>query len=357
MKKNLAFGVIGVGYFGKHYVRLLQDMPGVELRAVSNRSLEAIEKNVPALQASVRRSIDATTLFDDPEIDCIIIATPASSHCSLVVEALTRGKHVLVEKPVAMSMAEAEKIRAAVQKSGRTFMVGHQYLYHDHMRELKRRLGEGLLGSVKYIFAENLYFGPIRYDIGCFQETAVHELSVIDYLFSPGVIADVRGNAVDFFATGRDDFASASIRFASGLTAVITVSWFSPEKVRRMTIAGDKGMAVFDDRREEKLKFFLHPYHVVPLPTLSEIAEHGTRGTASQQHDSITPLTEVSNSHFMEFSEGEIITPVVDASEPLRNQLEHFVSSVRDGTEPESGISHGLRVTRMMDEIQKRILA
>jgi len=352
MKKNLVFGVIGAGYFGKHYIRLLQDMPGVELRAVASRSFEAIEKNAPALHSSVRRSADASVLLADPEIDCVVIATPASSHCSLVVEALMRGKHVLMEKPMAMNMAEAEQIRDAVQKSGRTFLVGHQYLYHDHIQELKRRLDSGILGSVKYIFAENLYFGPIRSDIGCFQETAVHELSAIDYLFSPGDIEDVRSVAVDFLKNGRDDFAGVNIKFKTGLVAAIVVSWFSPEKVRRITIAGDKGMAIFDDRREEKLKLFLHPYPVVPLPKLSDVALHGTRETAFRQ----APHADMAASRFMEFAEGEIITPAISAREPLRNQLEHFVSCVRDQREPESGIVHGIRVTRMMDEIQKRIL-
>ncbi|MFY9462911.1 MAG: Gfo/Idh/MocA family oxidoreductase [Candidatus Sungiibacteriota bacterium] len=355
MKKTLAFGLIGAGYFGKHYMRLLQDMPGAVLRAVADRSLETIKKNILMLPPSVRQYAEAEDVFSDSEIDCVVIATPAASHCELVVRALGAGKHVLVEKPMAMNREEAEMIRDAVEKSGKTFMVGHQYVYNDHIRHLKKKLDEGLLGGIKYIFAEHFSFGPMRSGIGCFAEMAVHELSLLDHLFSPGKITDVRGGSVDFLQSGREDFAAAEILFESGLTAVIAVSWFAPEKIRRMTIAGDQGMAVFDDRREEKLKFFLHPYSPASLPKLPEIVQHGARGTASQHYDSAALLAEGSSSRFMEYSENEVIIPTITGVEPLRNQLEHFISCAQTGAEPISGIAHGLRVAKILDEIMRQM--
>ncbi len=334
MKDILAFGVIGAGYFGKNYIRILQDMPGVALRAVADRAFRADGENAQALPASVRRLTHADDLLSDQEIDCVVIATPATTHHALVLAALGAGKHVLVEKPMAMSMIEAEDIREAAKKSGRTLMVGHQYLYNDPIRYLKQKLDEKILGDIKYIFAEHFSFGPVRSDIGCFSEMAVHELSLLDYLFSPGEIQRAAGASVDFSASGREDFASVEVSFASGLTAAIAVSWFAPEKVRRMTIAGDRGAAVFDDRREEKLKFFLHQYPSAP-------------GAADAD----------ATSHFFSFSKNEIIVPVIDAREPLRNQLDHFISCVRTGAEPVSGIAHGMRVMRMLDTFTRNISA
>lgn len=330
MKEVLGFGVVGGGYFGRHYIRLLQNMPGAVLRAVADRSLETIEKNAPTLSPSVRRFTDARDLLSDPDIDCVVIATPASSHASLVINALEKGKHVLVEKPMAMNLGEAERIRASVEASGRTFMVGHQYLYNDYIRHLKKKLDEEMLGDIKYLFAEHLYFGPIRSDIGCFQETAAHELAIIDYLFSPGQVRNACGRSVDFLRSGRDDFTAAEVLFENGLTAAIVVSWFSPEKVRRMTIAGGKGMAVFDERRKEKLKFFLHPYPTAPAAA----------GSASR---------------FMEFSPEEKITPAIDAAEPLRNQLGHFIFCAQTGAEPESGIAHGIRIIQMLNAVSRAV--
>lgn len=329
MDHPLRFGVVGAGYFGKNYIRILQDMPGVELSALADPSPD-FEKNIPMLSPTVKRFTDANTLISDPEIDCVVIATPAISHSALIVAALRAGKHTLVEKPMAMNMREAEEIRGTVEESGRIFMVGHQYLYHDYVRHLKSEIDKDVIGRPRYVLAENFYFGPIRSDIGCFWETATHELAIIDYLFSPGTITDARGTKVDFSGSGRDDFASATITFESGLVAAITVSWFAPEKIRRMTVTGERGMAVFDDRREEKLKLFLHPY--------PEALKGG--GVASQ---------------FLEFKEGEIKVPAPDAREPLRNQLEHFISSVRTGMEPESGIAHGMRVTKMLDTISRQM--
>lgn len=323
MNARLGFGVIGAGYFGKHYIRLMQDMPDAELRAVADRSAAEKSENIKGLPAEIKISADARAIFSDSGIDAVVIATPVSSHHDLVVQALAAGKHVLVEKPATLSLAEAEAVERAVAASGRTFMTGHQYLYHDHMRVLKERIDQGDVGAVKYLFAEHLYPGPIRTDVGCWWETAVHECAAIDYLFLPGAVTKTAGAAIDFRGSGRDDFASVEMSFASGLTAAITVSWFAPEKVRRMTIAGDKGMAVFDDRREEKLKFFPHPY-----PT--DVPAGG-------------------RSHWMAPTEGEVVAPVAGEREPLRNQLEHFITSIRTGTESLSGIGHTMRVMRMLD--------
>ncbi|OHA04006.1 MAG: hypothetical protein A3J10_03435 [Candidatus Sungbacteria bacterium RIFCSPLOWO2_02_FULL_54_10] len=331
MKTPLAFGVIGAGYFGKHYVRLLQDMPGAVLRAVADRSGRAVGESGVLLSLNVRRYTDAHDVLSDSSIDCVVIATPASTHHALALAALSAGKHALVEKPMAMNMEEAEDIRKAAEKSKTIFMVGHQYLYHDYVRVLKQKMDEGLLGAVRYVHAEHFSFGPIRPGIGCFWEMAVHECAIIDFLFSPGAVRDATGRSVDFLQSGREDFASAQITFENGLTAAITVSWFAPEKIRRITIAGDRGMAVFDDRREEKLKFFLRPY---PIPD-----------------------GEDTSSAFMAFSASEIMTPAVAAREPLRNQLDHFISCVRTGTEPASGISHGMRVMRLLDATRRVLIS
>ncbi len=306
-------------------------MPGATLAAVADSSPGIFEKNFPTLPAAVGRFTDANDLAHNPILDCMVIATPATSHAQLVIAALEAGKHVLVEKPMAMNMAEAEQICDAVQKSGRTFLVGHQYLYNDYVRYLKSELERGVIGRARYLVAEHLYFGPIRSDIGCFWETATHEMAMIDYLFSPGPIRDARARAVDFSGSGRDDFASAAMTFESGLVAAITVSWFAPEKIRRMTLAGERGMAVFDDRGKEKLKLFLHPY---------------PRASGKDK----------ATSQFLAFGEGQILAPVLDGREPLRNQLEHFISCVRRGLEPESGISHGMRVTAMLDAVSRGIL-
>ncbi len=192
----------------------------------------------------------------------------------------------------------------------RSFMVGHQYLYNDHINRLKSELNKGTLGRIRYVWGEHLYPGPIRSDVGCFWETATHELAIIDYLFSPKRIREVRGSRNDLTGSGRDDFASVWIEFEAAPPAAVTVSWMYPEKIRRLAIVGEKGSAVFDEQRNEKLKFYL----------------------------------------------GEkILVPQIAAGEPLRNELEHFIKCVREGKKPLTDIEHGVRITRYLDTIQSLI--
>ena len=326
MTADLRCAVIGAGYFGRNYIRLLQEMPDVLLSAVASRSNPPAKKNISDLPSQVRYCTDAREVFSDATIDCVVIATPASSHATLATAALEQGKHVLVEKPMAMSVQEAERITEAARKSGRIFMVGHQYLYNDYVRELKRMIDGGVLGGARYVIAERMSFGPIRSDVGCFWETAGHDLAIIEYLFSPGTVKKSHTILSDLAGSGRDDFASAGIVFESGLVAAMAVSWFAPEKTRRMTITGDKGMAVFDEMRPEQLRIFRHPY---PAPADRSGGQ----------------------SVFPKMDGEEMVTPVINAREPLRSQLEHFIACIRTGEEPVTGIEHGLRVTTAMESI------
>lgn len=325
---NVKFGVIGIGYFGKHYVRLLQEIDGVTLHAVANSSEEAFERLTNVLSPCVKRCRSGEELTRDSKVECVVIATPVASHFSLASRALEEGKHVLVEKPMTRTLKEAEALKAIIERSGRVFMVGHQYLYNDSIRHLKRQIEDGVLGRVRYVFAEHLYPGPIRSDIGCFWETAPHEFSIIDYLLAPGKIQDVCGRMVDICGSGRDDFAACEITFENGLFVTIVASWFAPEKVRRMIVGGEKGMAVFDERDPTRpIRFIFQPY------------PHG-RGFQAR-------------SHFFE-SSGEVV-PKVEAREPLRNQLEHFIECVRANKPPLTDIGQGVRIVEFLDVTSKAI--
>lgn len=386
---TLRFAVIGIGHFGKHYVRLLQDIENVELRAVASRSREAFERLADLLPPRIGRFTDPRKVLDDPEIDCVVIAAPVSSHFSLVREALFAGKHVLVEKPMTRTFEEALRLRAIVEQASRAFtyrkvsnfytqqerqenwvlpcgenqqenrvsarqkpwvseeyrvvpaskasesppvfMVGHQYFYNDYICHLKTKIEQGILGKIRYLFAEHVYSGPIRSDVGCFWETAPHELSIIEYLFGMQKIIDVRGKMCDFSGSGRDDFASVDITYENGLLVTIVTSWFAPIKVRRMIVGGENGMALFDDREpKNKLQFFIYPY---PMPS-------DLRG---------------SSSHFFNTPPVEMVIPTIAAREPLRAELEHFVECVRTERAPLTDIGHGVRIIESLEMISKQI--
>lgn len=307
--KILQFGIIGLGHFGKHYARLLQEIPNVKLVKTSNISGETDE------------------IINNKEIDCIVIASPPSTHCELIIKALRSGKHVLVEKPMVLSIAEAKKVEKELKKhKNLVFMVGFQYVYNNYIGYIKEHLNE--LGTVKYVMGENLYCGPLRADVGSFMDAGIHDLAVLEYLFSPGKIKKISGASHSFGNSASDDFSAITAKFQNGLTVHLLTSWYWPEKVRKITLVGDKGMVLFNDRDETKLKWIKNTYPV---------------------------WGENKSSLFLPDVIDRPVVPVVVTREPLRNELEHFIKCVNTNTQPLTDIEFGSRVTKMMEEIRKRL--
>ena len=241
MNKTLQFGIIGLGHFGKHYARLLQEIPGVNLVKTSNSSVETDE------------------IINSGEINCVVIATPPSTHCELIVKALRAGKHVLVEKPMVLGAAEAKKVKKELDKNKNlVFMVGFQYIYNDHIRYIKEHVDD--LGKIDYMMGAHFYCGPLRADVGSFADAGIHDIAVLEYLFSPGKITKVTGTSRAISSSTKDDFTAATITFKNGLVVHLLTSWYWPEKVRKIVLVGDKGMALFNDRDENKLKWVKNTY-------------------------------------------------------------------------------------------------
>lgn len=325
--QTLQFGIIGLGHFGKHYARLLQEIPGVNLIAVANKSEEAFKENEGVLDKNIKKSLKPKDIINSKAIDCVVIATPPSTHKDLIIECLRAGKHVLVEKPMVLSSAAAKEVAKELKKSKLSiFMVAFQYVYNDHIRYIKTHLKE--LGKIQYILGENLYCGPLRADVGSLMDAGVHDLSILEYLFSPGKITEVSGGSRSFDTSSEDDFSAATIKFKSGLIANLVTSRYWPEKVRKITIVGNRGMVVFNDS-EGKLKLIKNNY---PL---------------WRKNKSSLFLPDVINQPFSAVS--------VEAREPLRNELEYFIDCVRTGNKPLTGIDFGLKVTEMTEQIGKKI--
>lgn len=310
--KPLRFGLFGLGYFGRNYVRLLQSIKGVELTAVCSRTAETLAKLKNSVPAAAIMTTDSSAILKNPSIDCVVIATPAQTHFSLAKKALESGKHVLLEKPMTASLEDAKKLKALVakRKGSQAFMVGHQFVYHDYVRHLRSLINANLLGVIKCAFGEHILF-PSRPDVGCLWDAGTHQLSMLQYLLQPGKILKVSGRSIGMPGNGGngiDDFTAAAVEFKSGLLATIIVSWRGAQKTRRLALFGEGKLAVFDDTQEkDKLKIFSR---------------------------SLEP---------------EI--PRVSAREPLRNELEHFAGCIRTGESPLTGIDGSYEITEWLDKI------
>jgi len=295
MKQKLRFAILGLGYFGKNYARLLSHHKEAELAAVANTQKESM------------------AVFKSPDIDCVIIATPAPTHFKLAKQTLEAGKHVLVEKPMVSKLSEAIELQSQVKKSKKLLMVGHQYLYHDYIRRLKKELDRGTIGALRYIVGEHFYPGPVRNDIGCFWETATHELSILEYLIGPLAISEVVGYGISIRSKKYEDAAFANIRLENDIIIAIAAAWNVPQKIRHMVLAGDKGSVVFDDTKpKRKLSFISNKVGVISIPR-------------------------------------------VKSQEPLLNELNHFIDCVHNNKTPLTDVGHGARITKLLNIISSNI--
>jgi len=304
--------VAGCGHWGKNLVRNFAAAGA--LGAVVDRRPEvaarfAQEYDVPAL------SFDQALAQDG--LDAIVLATPAETHGRLARRALGAGKHVFVEKPLALRVSEAEALVAAAAASSLVLMVGHLLQYHPAFLKLRKLIRNGELGRLQYIYSNRLNLGKIRREEDVFWSFAPHDISMI--LALAGEEPDsVTATAASYLHKSIADVTTTHLSFPSGIHAHIFVSWLHPFKEQKLVVVGDQGMAVFDDRYpwQEKLQIYAHKV---------------------DWHDGIP-----------EPVKAEAVCVEIEESEPLRTECEHFLECVRDNRTPRTDGHEGLRVLRVL---------
>lgn len=314
-------GVVGCGYWGSKHVRVLSSLPGVS-------SVVAVDRDESRRREMTLRYADAS--FADlsgalPHVDAVVVAVPPSLHRDVAAEAIAAGKHVLVEKPLATTSEDARELVGLASAAGVVLMVGHTFEFSAALIELRRRIAAGDLGTLRYIDAAWLNLGLYQNDINVVWDLAPHGISVCNYLLdaSPshvGAWGSSHGNGGK-----HEDVAVLQLYYEEAdVTAYIRVSWLDPAKVRRVTAVGTRRMAVFNDLA-----------HAEPL----RIYDRGV-DTADETEYSASTLT---------YRYGEIVSPHVPASEPLTQELSHFLDSVRNGAVPRADGHSGLAVVAALE--------
>ena len=328
--EKLRFGVIGFGYFGKFHARILQGIADAELVAVADPQFASYtDKDI--LSPLVVQSSRYEEILENKEIDCIIIATPPSTHLGILKAAINAGKHVFLEKPAVSNSTEIDEFENILKDIKKCFMVGHIYFYNDYLKEIKKTIEKGLLGNIRYVSFIQAGHGPIRTDVNCFWEMGVHHISILEYLFGPLAPTRIGGFSSSMIPGKRGDFISAHLEYSNGVNSDIAVSWFAPEKERMIKIIGDKGSIVFDDIKK-RLEFFNYEY---------------PREEENERNLSVW----LNNDN----KEGEVLVSEGDIRNPQKTEIEHFIHCVKTGEEPETGAAHALRVMRILDDISKTI--
>jgi predicted dehydrogenase len=318
-------GVVGLGYWGPNLARNMAALTGVELAWCCEASEERRE-HLAATHRLTRFTADLDDLLADDELDAIALATPVPTHAELAQRVLAAGKHCFVEKPLAQSTTHAQAVVDAARKAERILMVGHLLEYHPGVRLLKQTLDSGELGRPLYIYGNRLNLGQLRSDENALWSLGAHDVSVVLALAGeePSELS-ARGEC--YMREGIEDVVFGFLRFPSGLAAHLHLSWLDPHKERRFTVVGSKRMATFDDMElERKLTIY----------------DKGFDEKADSYGEYITRA-------------GEIRSPRVPNSEPLRLECEHFVRCIREGTAPCSDGQSGLRVVRVLEGLQREL--
>jgi predicted dehydrogenase len=315
-------GVIGLGYWGPNLARNLDALPGCELAWCCDGSEEARERFEPVFRRA-RFTGAVEDLIADPDLDAVVIATPVPTHAELARRVLAAGKHCFVEKPMALTTAEAELVLDAQRESGQTLMVGHLLEYHAGVRRLKEIVDAGELGEIRYIYSNRLNLGKLRADENALWSLGAHDVSVLLHLAGEEPY-ELSAHGESYVRPGIEDVVFCFLRFRSGLSAHMHLSWLDPHKERRFTVVGSKKMATFDDMDpERKLTIY----------------DKGFDGRAGNWGEYVTRA-------------GDIYSPAVANREPLRLECEHFIECVRTGATPLSDGESGLRVVRVLEGLQ-----
>ena len=318
-------GVAGLGYWGPNLARNFDAIAACDLRWCCDSSEEALER-VRLRFPGVRTARELGELLSDPELDAVVLATPVPTHGELATRVLEAGKHCFVEKPLAQAVADAERAVAVAREHGRLLMVGHLLEYHPGVQKLKELSKSGELGEIYYIYGNRLNLGKLRADENALWSLGAHDVSVLLHLADEEP-SEMVARGESYVRAGVEDVVFCFLRFPSGLSAHLHLSWLDPHKERRFTVVGSRRMATFDD---------------MALEGKVTIYDKGFDEDARGYGEYIT-------------RSGDIFSPRVPNVEPLRLECEHFVECILGGQRPRSDGESGVRVVRVLEHLQRSL--
>ncbi len=319
MTKQVKIGVIGCGMWGRNIVRNAAEL-GV-LAAVTDSNIARAE------EFAGQFACDALSLdecLERNDITGLMIATCATSHCDIAVAALTAGKHIFIEKPMAMSLAEAQTIQTLADKQVKQVMVGHLIRYHPVFQALQAEVAGGLIGGIRHIQANRLAMGRIRRTESVLHDLCPHDLSLILAL-TECAPKQILSYGLSHMTKGLADFLSTSLLFEGGITASLQTSWLSPVKEHRLTVTGDTGSLVFDDTKPWAEKLCLYRDH---------IKLDGLYFTIQRHPPEFIPVPE---------------------HEPLKAEVATFINTCKTGEPALTDVAEGIRVQEVLERICAQI--
>lgn len=322
IKEQINIGIIGAGYWGPNLIRNFSSLKNCHVKYACDLDLDRlapIERQYPGIKTTTQ----SQDLFEDTDLDAVVIATPVFTHFKLAQQALEAGKHVLLEKPMAVSVRECEFLCSLAGERELILMVDHTFLYTGAVRKIKELVQQGELGELYYFDSERINLGLIQPDVNVLWDLAPHDISIMNYIF-----AGIR--PISVFAIGTRhvtkhayEMAHLTVQFEKGIVGHIHASWLSPIKIRKILIGGSKKMIFYDD---------IHPSEKV------KIYDKGVTIDFTQE-TSMTPV----------YRSGDVYIPQLETEEALLCEARHFLACIRGEEQPLTDASAGLAVVRILE--------
>ena len=315
----MKIALVGAGYWGINLLRVLNELNVLSIVCDSDAG---VLKNVSQLHPELRTTSNLEeTLSSD--VDAVVVATPAKTHFEIARKAIEAGKDVFVEKPLALSLHEAEKLKDLSSDRKRILMVGHILRYHPAVEKLKELIADGKLGRINYIYSNRLNFGKLRVEENILWSFAPHDISIIQFLVGSNP-DHVEARGASFLQSNIEDSTITYLSYPGNIHAHIFVSWLHPFKEQRLVVIGDKGMMVFEDSAaKEKLKFYPKSFNNV-------------NGTIQKL-------------------DGEFEVISHDDKQPLAEEQNHFVKCITENRRPLTDGRHALEVLKILKRAERSL--
>lgn len=319
MKKNIA--LIGAGYWGKNHLKNLHRLD--VLHSVLEPSEDIInerKKDYP----DVVYVKEVSQVLENPGIGAVVIAAPAARHFELTQKCLLAGKDVLVEKPMALTVAKGQELIEIAGKENRVLMVGHILQYHAAVIKLKQLIDAGELGEIRYIYSNRLNIGKLRVEENVLWSFAPHDISLILMLMNGQDPEQVDAHGGAYVKNGIYDTTLTTLEFKDGVKSHIFVSWLHPFKEQKLVVVGSDKMAVFDDVSDKKLLIYPHEIDFI---------------------NGDIPVARKAESYPVD----------VEMKEPLREELLHFMHCIKTRQTPKTDGVEGLNVLKILEMAEKKL--
>lgn len=328
MKNKIRVAVVGYGYWGPNLVRNFHELPTADLVTCCDINKSRLSK-IQIRYPTVKITTDYQSILTDPNIDAVVIATPAHTHYDLSKAALSHGKHVLVEKPLTLRSDHAQELIQLAKEYRRVLMVGHVFEHNPAVWKIKELIDSDGIGTPYYIYSTRVNLGRVQNNLNALWSIAPHDISILIYLLGEMPIK-VSAHGATYLNNNVEDVIFAHLVFPHGITAHIHASWLDPSKVRRMTLVGSQKMVIYDDVASEgKIRLY-------------------DKGVYRKGEN-------IYGEFQYKLHSGDIYIPKLEMSEPLRNECAHFIDSIQQGTKPTTDGENGLRVVRVLEAIQRSL--